>query len=119
MSFAPTQGSRCMEPSPCEFVGGGNPTGVTERREEGQVRSVRDGNSQCKCDRMKAGMGASGKAMRKAGIRVNAERREIPRDDAIRGGETRRDDGDNLQVPAIGPDFRDERAGREKVGDHN
>ncbi|KAH9035044.1 hypothetical protein EDB85DRAFT_1889545 [Lactarius pseudohatsudake] len=119
MSFAPTQGSRCTEPSPCEFVGGGDPAGVTERREEGQVRSVRNGDSQCKCDRMKAGTGASEKAMRKAGIRVNAERREIPRDDAIRGGKMRRDDGDDLRVPAIGPDFRDKRAAREKVGDHN
>ncbi|KAH9062518.1 hypothetical protein EDB83DRAFT_839188 [Lactarius deliciosus] len=33
-SHCPHHASRCTEPSPCEFVGGGDPAGVTERRAE-------------------------------------------------------------------------------------
>ncbi|KAH9011810.1 hypothetical protein EDB85DRAFT_1900787 [Lactarius pseudohatsudake] len=48
--------------------------------------------------------------------RVKREQERETRDDAVRGGETRRDGGDDLRVPAVGPDFRDERAAREEEG---
>ncbi|KAH9007438.1 hypothetical protein EDB83DRAFT_2558165 [Lactarius deliciosus] len=70
---------RCTEPSPCEFVGRGDPAEVTEVREKDQVRSVRNGDSQCEGERTMAGTSV-----------VGLDESETS-GDAVRGGKTRRD----------------------------
>ncbi|KAH8994762.1 hypothetical protein EDB83DRAFT_2325124 [Lactarius deliciosus] len=79
--------SCCTEPSPCEFVGGGDPAGVTEEERKAESAAFAT---------VTAGANANG---------LRRERRgEVMRD------ETRQDENFAsliLRVPAVGPDFRD------------
>ncbi|KAH9010492.1 hypothetical protein EDB83DRAFT_2322433 [Lactarius deliciosus] len=70
-------------------------------REEGRVRRVRDGESWCEHERTRARSGANGDGEDGSGSESGNERRETTR-------------GDVLRVPAVGTDFRDERAARER-----
>ncbi|KAH9011564.1 hypothetical protein EDB85DRAFT_1900979 [Lactarius pseudohatsudake] len=67
--------------------------------------------------------------MAKAGASANGRNRERERERKRGAGKrkpnktmpsvaARRDDGDDLRVPAVGPNFRDERAAREEEGEN-
>ncbi|KAH9180289.1 hypothetical protein EDB89DRAFT_1900231 [Lactarius sanguifluus] len=52
--------TRCTEQSPCEFEGGGDSVQGSQKERGGRVRSVRDGDSQCKYEWTREGTSGTG-----------------------------------------------------------